>query len=571
MTSKHPYRSLRRILLASMILVPIIPFVLILGIGYSHFASAVDTHTVSAMRRIVEDHRHMIESFLAERKADLDLVARSYTFDRLAWPRTIKEVFQHLQEGSQAFVDLGVFNEAGVHMAYHGPYQLTGKVYRDTPWFQEVMKRGFHVSDIFLGFRNVPHFVIAVVGEDDGGKWVLRATVDSNLFNDLVKKVRIGRTGEAYLLDRTGRFQTERRSGGELMAPDPEFQEHLDRHDGIRTFIASDSSDMETLYATTWLRNKDWILVVRQEKADAYKDLRTAAFLIVLITVVGGTGIVLTAVFLTDRIVRRMEQMDTEKDRLGDQLIRATRLAELGEMSAGFAHEINNPLQIMKSEQALMNAILGDLQERGDLPDSPDMDDLRDSMRQIGLQIDRCGGITQAILKFGRQSEPSRRNVDPGVFIPEAVAMVDKKASVHGIALETDVAPGVPSVYADPGQLQQVLVNLLNNGMDAVIEQHGSGGGAISVGAHATEDGKVCITVQDNGCGIRSEDLEKVFRPFFTTKPVGKGTGLGLSVCYGIVHGMGGAMSVESELGKGTRFTILLPPASSPDEVRNGG
>ena len=266
MTPKHPYRSLRRILLASMILVPIIPFVLILGIGYSHFASAVNTHTVSAMRRIVEDHRHMIESFLAERKADLDLVARSYTFDRLAWPRTIKEVFHHLQEGSQAFVDLGVFNEAGVHMAYHGPYQLTGKVYRDTAWFQEVMKRGFYVSDIFLGFRNVPHFVIAVVGEDDGGKWVLRATIDSNLFNDLVKKVRIGRTGEAYLLDRTGRFQTERRSGGELMSPDPEFQEHLDRHDGIRTFIGTDSSGLETLYATTWLRDKDWILVVRQGK-----------------------------------------------------------------------------------------------------------------------------------------------------------------------------------------------------------------------------------------------------------------------------------------------------------------
>ncbi len=561
--NEHSYRGLRRIVLACMILVPVVPFLIIMIIGYSQFTSSLESGAIATMERIVGDHRLMIESFLNERKADLEFVVLSYEFVDLARPRSIREVFQNLQKGSQAFVDLGVFDETGVHTAYFGPFQLTGKVYRDTDWFREVIKRGYHISDIFLGYRNVPHFVIAVAGEGKTGKWVLRATVDSNLFNDLVKKVRIGRTGEAYIVNHEGLFQTERRSGGELMKTDPDILRHVRPHKEIRTFIDTDSHDLEHLYATAWLEDKDWMLVVRQEKADAFKALRTAAYLIVLISLVGGAGIVLTAFFLTDRIIGRMERMDREKDRLGEQLIRATRLAELGEMAAGFAHEINNPLQIIKSEQALIDTILEELQDRGDLPDSPDLEELRDSVHQITVQIERCSKITQAILKFGRQTEPSRQDIDLQTFVPEVASMVEKKASVNGIAMEIEVESNVPGVNGDPAHLQQVLVNLLNNAIDAVMERHGTHGGAVFVTAGPAENGKVSISVGDNGCGIHPDDLEKVFRPFFTTKPVGKGTGLGLSVCYGIINDMGGTMDVESDVGRGTTFTVFLPAVST--------
>lgn len=565
---EHSYRGLRRIVLSCMILVPVIPFLAIMIIGYSQFTSSLESGTIATMKRIVGDHRLMIESFLNERKADLEFVVLAYKFNDLSRPRSMLEVFHNLQKGHQAFVDLGVFDEAGVHTAYFGPFQLTGKMYSDTDWFREVMKRGYHVSDIFLGYRNVPHFVIAVAGEDNTGKWVLRATVDSNLFNDLVKKVRIGRTGEAYIVNHEGLFQTERRSGGELMKADPDIMKHIQPHSEIRTFIDTDGQGVEYLYATTWLEDKDWMLVVRQEKTDAFKALRTAVYLIVLISLVGGSGIVLTAFFLTNKIIGRMETMDREKDRLGEQLIRATRLAELGEMAAGFAHEINNPLQIIKSEQTLIDTILKELRDRGEIPDSPDMEDLRDSVRQITLQIERCAKITQAILKFGRQSEPSRKDIDLRTFVPEIASMVEKKASVHGIAMDIKVDHDVPAVNGDPAHLQQVLVNLLNNAIDAVTERHGTQGGALFITAKPIEKGKVSISVSDNGCGIRPDDLAKVFRPFFTTKPVGKGTGLGLSVCYGIINDMGGTMDVDSEVGRGTTFTILLPAVSPPARSR---
>ena len=289
--------------------------------------------------------------------------------------------------------------------------------------------------------------------------------------------------------------------------------------------------------------------------------LRSAVYITILISLLGGAAIVAVAFYMTNRIIRRMEQIDTEKDQLGKQLVRATRLAELGQMSTGFAHEINNPLQIMKSEQALMDAIFSDMRKKGELKESQDLADFEDSMNQIKLQIDRCAHITQAILKFGRKSEPVIKEIDLLGFLPEVSGMIAKKASVQGIALKEEISEKTPTVRGDAGQLQQVLVNLFNNAMDAIAERHGSEGGELTVQVGPDEDGKVMISVRDNGIGISPENLKKVFTPFFTTKPVGKGTGLGLSVCYGIVDTMGGTMEVSSERGVGTTFTVRLPAA----------
>ena len=504
----------------------------------------------------------MIESFLRERKADLEFVVHSFRFEQLADPQELYKVFIHLQEESVAFVDLGLFNEEGIHVAYHGPYRLVGKDYSQEDWFKQVLTQGYYVSDIFLGYRRIPHFIIALAVEEEGKKWVIRATIDTHLFTDLVEKVRIGKTGEAYIVNRQGIFQTERRSGGNLMDRDPDGIIQPSSNDEIRTFVKKDSKGEEYLYATTWLKDKEWMLVVRQEEADAFRALRSASYIIILVSLIGGALIVAVAFYLTGQIIRRMEVIDTEKDQLGQQLVRATRLAELGQMAAGFAHEINNPLQIMKSEQTLIDTIFSDMKGRGDLKESEDLKEVEDSMAQIKLQIDRCAKITQAILKFGRQSEPVVKDVDLLSFIPEVTSMISKKASVSGITLREQIAENTPIIHVDPSQLQQVLLNLYNNAIDAIVERHGSQGGELTVEAGPDEDGRVRLMVQDNGVGINPENLKKVFTPFFTTKPVGKGTGLGLSVCYGIVDSMGGVMEVQSEKGVGTKFVIRLPSAA---------
>ena len=555
----NPYSALKKTILTSMILVPFIPFVLALGIGYYNFAASLESNTIASMERIVKDHRQMIESFLLERKADLEFVLNSHSFEELRRPEDLARMFENLQKESPAFVDLGVFDENGLHVAYQGPYHLSGRDYHQAPWFKAVVENGFFISDVFLGYRQVPHFVIAVAKTDRGRRWVIRATIDSHIFNDLVKKVRIGKTGEAYLLDAQGVFQTDRRSGGILMHRDPDRQKYGPVHEGIKTFIATDNWGETFLYATTWLKDNNWLLVVRQEKADAFQILRRAVYLVVLTSILGGAAIVSVAFFVTRLITRRMERMDHEKNQLGEQLIRAGRLAEIGEMAAGFAHEINNPLQIIKSEYALVEMILADLKARGQLKQSEDLTDLEDSIDQIKQQVDRCADVTQAILQFGRKSEPVSQDIDLCSFIPDVVGMIAKKAGVHGIGIEQQIAAGIPPVHGDPRHLQQVLVNLLNNAIDATIARHGASGGAIRIESGFSQNRHITIKVSDNGTGILAENLKKIFTPFFTTKPVGKGTGLGLSVCYGIIDKMGGSMSVASQENVGTTFTIRLP------------
>jgi two-component system NtrC family sensor kinase len=557
----NPYGALKKTILTCMILVPFIPFTLSLGIGYYNFAASLENNTIASMQRIVQDHRQMIESFLMERKADLEFVLNTHSFEELRRPENLERMFENLQKVSPAFVDLGIFDQNGLHVAYKGPFQLSGKDYYQAPWFNAVIKNGFFISDVFLGYRQVPHFVIAVAKTDQIRRWVIRATIDSHIFNDLVNKVRIGKTGEAYLLDAQGVFQTDRRSGGILMHRDPDRPKYGPVHEGIRAFIETDAWGETFLYATTWLKDNNWLLVVRQEKADAFQALHRAAYLIVLTSILGGAAIVAAAFFVTGLIVRRLERMDREKNQLGEQLIRAGRLAEIGEMAAGFAHEINNPLQIIKSEHALVEMILADLKAMGQLKQSKDLTDLEDSIDQIKHQVDRCADVTQAILQFGRKGEPLSQNIDLPTFIPDVVGMVAKKASVHGIGIEQQIAADMPPVHGDPRHLQQVLVNLLNNAIDATIGRHGASGGEIRIESGPAENHNIAIKVSDNGSGISAENLEKIFTPFFTTKPVGKGTGLGLSVCYGIIDKMGGEMSVASRENVGTTFTIRLPAA----------
>lgn len=560
---KHSYySSIQNSILLSMILVPFFPLFMSLAMGYYYFTNSLSTSTIESLKRIVTDHRQMIESFLLERTADLEFILNAYSYDELSRPEYLGAVFKNLKARSAAFVDLGVFDQEGNHVAYEGPYELKWKNYGGEVWFQRANSEGVYISDIFLGYRKVPHFIIAVSEDHHDGRWAVRATIDTQYFSRLVEGVRIGRTGEAYLLDSEGVLQTQPRSGRDLMQKPADRIEYPEGLNDIHTYVAPDASGEQFLYATAWLKDKDWLLVIRKEKADAFRSLRAAAYGIFVISLLGLGAIVTTAFFVSGRIVRRMQETDSEKESLNQQLIRAQRLAELGEMAAGFAHEINNPLQIIRSEQALMEMNMSELSSSGALPPSESLSEIEDSMAQIKLQIERCAGITQAILKFGRQSEPQMRDVDLKTFIPQITGMVSKKASVNGIEIIQEVAENTPPVHGDPGQLQQVLVNLLNNAMDAVMDLHGPSGGIIAIGAGPADGHRTRIVVRDNGCGIDAENIKKIFSPFFTTKPVGRGTGLGLAVCYGIINNMGGTMEVESAPGGGSTFTIFLPSSS---------
>lgn len=558
-------RRVKRNILIYMIVIPLIPLFLAVGISFYYFTTALENSSTHSLERIVGDHRDMIDAFLLERKSDLELVANLFDFESIRRDHVIDDMFDILKIKSNAFVDLGLFDSRGLHVKYSGQYQLTGKIYKDEFWFREVMEKGRYISDVFLGYRNVPHFIIAVKQGEGENAWVLRATIDTLYFDRMVSSVRIGSSGEAYILNKTGIAQTGRRSGGvDVMEEDPEFAAFPTLDSTIHTFLKSDPQGLKFLYATTWLKDQEWLLVVRQEKKDAFRFFYYALYASLIIMVVGIAIIVGMSFLMTEKLFTRIEQLGRDKKDLGNQLIRATQLAEVGEMAAGFAHEINNPLQIIKSEHALIISIFEDLFENKKIGrEDQEILELQDSLSQIELQVSRCSDITRAILKFGRKNETRVQLLYPGEQIPEIIKMIEQRAGVEGIAVFQNIPEHLPGFMGDASQFQQVMLNLFNNAIDAIMEAHPDAGGRLDIQAAEKDDKWIEIRVADNGVGIQAEHIEKVFSPFFTTKPVGKGTGLGLSVCYGIIENFGGTMDVTSRVNDGTVFIITLPTADA--------
>lgn len=561
---KGGFRRIRRIILGRVLLVPFLVLMVVCSALVYYFAVALRQGMEGKVISLVEGHRALIEQFLRERVADLRFASASYTYAQLSDEKVLAEVLEQLQSGSQAFFDLGVFDEKGIHVAYVGPYKIKGWDYSQAEWFLAVQKTPVYISDVFLGKRRVPHFIIAVRRVEGNRTWYLRATIDTVFFNDLVERIRIGRTGEAYLINKEGVFQTRRRSGGDLMQVDPDRDSYRSDEERVVSFTAKDSQGSRYLYAAGRLGTTGWLLVVRQHLGDAYAPLVHAVLVAVGIMVLGGTVVLVMAFVLASGIAHRLTLADMEKTQMRSQLLMAEKLAEIGEMSAGVAHEINNPLQIMKSEQFLINDMLDDLEHQA-TPFGPEaLQPLRESVRQIGVQIDRCKQITHGLLGFARHTEPSLGPVDLEKFVAEMVSMVEHRARLENVRIVQQVAQNLPPIVSDHSQLQQVMLNLLNNALYAL---KGRPGPEIRITVDRQAD-DIVIAVADNGVGIPQEHMEKIFLPFFTTRPVGQGTGLGLSTCLGIVERLGGTITVASEVNVGTVFTVRLPVAGPPQEGR---
>jgi len=243
------------------------------------------------------------------------------------------------------------------------------------------------------------------------------------------------------------------------------------------------------------------------------------------------------------------------------ELLHKEKLASVGQLAAGVAHEINNPLgTILLFADAMYNETpQEEVSQRSDL-------------KMIIDETTRCKSIVSDLLNFARQQEVLAQETDVHTLLEQTVNAVSHQASFDGVQIVRQFGPQVPVIQADPDQLQQVFINLLNNAAEATGQ-----GGTITLATRLIDDRWVEVKVCDTGRGISKENMGKLFTPFFTTKPPGKGTGLGLSIVYGIVKMHRGQIQVESEVGKGTTFTVTLPtrlpkegltpPQAGSDEV----
>ena len=236
-------------------------------------------------------------------------------------------------------------------------------------------------------------------------------------------------------------------------------------------------------------------------------------------------------------------------DRIQKELVDKEKLASMGQLAAGVAHEINNPLgTIMLYSETLYREAGDDSAKQGDL-------------KMIIDATHRCKRIVGDLLNFAREQEMLTQESNMHDILEQAIHSVSGQPSFDRVKIIRCFVADLPLIQADPAQLMQVFVNLLNNASDAMSED-----GTITITTRFSKGHAVEIDIADTGRGIEKENLGKLFTPFFTTKPIGKGTGLGLSIVYGIIKMHRGQIQVSSQVGKGTTFTVTLPMIPSKTE-----
>ncbi|MEJ2587010.1 MAG: ATP-binding protein [Deltaproteobacteria bacterium] len=547
------YQSLTRKMLLTISIVAIMPVILVSSIILYQFDVSYHEKVQAHLEELVLKHKQNIDSFLREKLADIRLMAKTFSFEELSDESFLRDRLEQLQQSyGPVFVDLGVINARGLQVAYAGPFKLGQALYSNAEWFKKAMKSDYFKSDVFLGLRGLPHFIIAVRDNYNGHPWILRATIDFVAFNNLVENIRLGETGFAFILNKAGEFQTKPLYDlvpNKLPYADC-FRDCKTCDEGVCIMERDDEAGNPVIYVSALLKHGDWLLIYQQKASDAYSDLRRTLRVTIAIVVLVTICVVTTALVLSKRMVNRIAISDREKEMMNEQVVETGKLATVGELAAGIAHEINNPVAIMVEEAGWIE----DLLEEEEFKKGNNLAEFKRALKQIATQGRRCKEITHKLLSFARKTDSRVQEVHLNDLIEELIALSEQRAKYSNVTIKSDLSRNLPTLSISQTEIQQVLLNLINNALDA-MEKKGS---RLNISSRV-EKGHIVIEVEDDGPGIPAANLSRIFDPFFTTKPVGKGTGLGLAICYGIIKKMGGDIEVRSTVDEGTTFRVKLP------------
>ena len=521
---------------------------------YFHFQFHVTLKETGKLNlaAIAESQRNTVDLFLQERLVNIYALFHSAAFNLSPSQNQMQVLLDRLRQSSDAFVDIGFLNQTGFQIGYAGPYPfLQNKNYIQQEWFSQFMakERTHYISDIYLGFRNKPHFTIAAKQVVDGNPYVLKATLDPDKFYLFLKTINHGKGVESAIINRQGRFQLADSQSLGL--------EHLQ---GFvpPVMIISDAYEIKKngdsiLVAHAWLKETPWALLVAEPLRLAYAQLYKARRIMWISTTII-LAVVVAAIWFSTRDLIGMAKENAEKrQELQGQLLHATRLASLGELATGVAHEINNPMAIIVATTGVIRDMLN---PDFHLPNDPAT--LSKELETIETAAFRVKGITQQLLNYGRKTQPEMVPCDINTILEEVLqGFKERELTLRNILVQRDFQSDLPAVIVDPNQIRQVFLNLINNAGDAI-----NGAGQITLSTRLAH-GRVHVCVTDTGRGMDADRIKKIFNPFYTTKEVGKGTGLGLSVSLGIVESMGGTIEVQSLPGAGSAFTVVLPSQPS--------
>ena len=538
-------------------LVALVPLVVTTAVNYSLTRKSIEDEDLLRTLRVGSNARHSVSFFLSERLSALTFIAMDNSFDRLKDPNRLRSLLETFDASFTGVVDLGLIDKHGEQLAYVGPYALKAKQYGDQPWFSEIQKKGVHVSEMILGYRHQPHMVIAVRQQTpDGGFFVLRATIDSTRFVETLRGFELMGRGDLFLVNREGQLQTPSLYEGALFSKVPYTWEQGGDETGIHRDKSATGESV--IVCTAKIPNSPFVVMIVKRGSDLIGFWRDTGM--VLLAFVGFSILLILLVIFSvvTYMVNRMYQLDTRQRAAMRDVEQYNKLASIGRLAAGVAHEVNNPLAIINEKAGLIKDIFS-------FTESYAKDEkIVGLIDSVLASVERCGTITKRLLSFARHIDSVFEEVRLTTVIDEVLGFLKKEAEYRAIVVKTDYAEDVPPFHSDRGKLQQVFLNLINNAFAAMDK-----GGELVVDVKMENPETIRAMVSDSGTGIARENLDKIFEPFFSTKTKSGGTGLGLSITYGLVKELGGNITVDSTIGVGTTFTVTLPlepPAKSGEK-----
>jgi two-component system NtrC family sensor kinase len=545
------YRQIWGLVIFILMATALLPLVVMTLIYYQLVNHSIDTESLLRTERLASNARRAVTFFLEERLAALTFTINEMGYDRLNDPNRLEEVLKNLKLGFGGLTDLSVIADTGTQVAYAGPFNLEGKDYSDQPWFMECQRHNACVSEIFSGYRDVPHIVVAVKSlRPDGQFFVLRATLETERLIQTLSSYKTGEHTDIFLVNRNGLLQTPSQFyEGDAYHVDITLPAYSDR---TKAMMSTDRNGQPIVigyaFIDTNIAPTSFVLMVVKQKTGMMKvwlDMRSNinwflfinAFVICLV-------IILTSSFM----VNKMFDADREKARTMAAAEQNCQLASIGQLAAGVAHEINNPLALINETAGYVKDLFSIKQQYKNDPE------LVEHIDSIIETVDRCGTITRQLLGFSRRFDVQVQPVDLKKMVSDVLNFHKKEAEYRDISIHADIPDSIPLIETDRGKLQQIILNLVNNAFQAT-----DNGGLLEIQCDLDGDERVCLTIRDTGCGISEAHLKKIFEPFFTTKKEGRGTGLGLSITYGLVKKLHGEIRVQSKQGEGTTFVVTLP------------
>ncbi|MCL2789423.1 MAG: ATP-binding protein [Desulfobulbus sp.] len=543
------FKQLQTRLILGLVLGFLLPNALLSAYFHFQFTHTLKESAKLNLAAVAESQKNTIDLYLQERVVNLYNLFQSKEFSLNPTQEQMENLLARLKRFNDGFVDIGLFDDKGVQFAYAGPFSsLLGMDYHKEPWYHDLLTedKNYFISDVYRGFRNIPHFTIAIKQVFDNRTYVMRAALDPDKFYIFLRSISQGKEEDSTLINRQGMYQVIDPAGRNQL---PGITDHIPPSVPLSGVEELELGEQKMLMAYTWLKEHHWALLAMQPVSVAQGAMIKARVVLTASLIIISLLISTVIYFTIKKLVGRARHMAEKGQMLQEMLAHASKLAAIGELAAGVAHEINNPLAIIMATSGVIRDMLNPEFELDHSPEAIDKE-----LSVIDAAADRAKGITRKLQDMGKSRVPSVVECDVNALLDEVVGRLKKvEFKSKQVEVVNNLVLDLPHIFAEPEPLRQVFANILINACDAIADK-----GTINISTESKEE-MIWVTITDTGKGIPPEDLQRIFNPFFTTKGGGRSTGLGLSIAASIVKYLGGTIKVNSILGTGSSFTVLLP------------